>query len=75
MAAQAPHCPRPQPFGPINPTSLPSTRNSGVSGAVSTRYSSPFTSIRCNILAPENDPSEAAEKDILPADRVGRFAK
>src|SRR5258708_40148396 len=78
-AAQAPHCPRPQPnFGPFNPRSFRSTYNSGVSGAASTTCSSLFTSIRYDILAPtklESVPSETAEKDNLPANCDDRFVK
>ena len=53
MAAQAPHCPRPQPnFGPFSPRSFLSTYSSGVSGAASTTCCSPFTAIRYDISHP-----------------------
>src|SRR5260221_2507093 len=52
-AAQAPHCPRPQPnFGPFNPRSFRSTYNSGVSGAAVTAWDTPFTVSRYVILHP-----------------------
>src|SRR6267154_4365847 len=54
-AAQAPHCPRPQPnFGPFNPRSFRSTYNSGVSGAAVTKWDTPFTVIRYVILHPRS---------------------
>src|ERR1700730_14176230 len=51
MAAQAPHCPRPQPnLGPFNSRSFRNTYSSGVSGAASTTCGSPLTAIRYDIL-------------------------
>jgi hypothetical protein len=50
-AAQAPHCPRPQPnFGPFNPRSFRSTYSSGVSGAAATSWDNSFTVSRNVIL-------------------------
>src|SRR5882762_571586 len=54
-AAQAPHCPRPQPnFGPFNPRSFRSTYNSGVSAAAVTTWDPPFTVSRYVILHPRS---------------------
>src|SRR6266404_4523504 len=54
-AAQAPHCPRPQPnFGPFNPRSFRSTYNSGVSGAAVITWDDPFTVSRYVILHPQS---------------------
>src|SRR5258708_3697726 len=68
MAAQAPHCPRPQPnLGPFNPRSFRSTYSSGVSGAASTARGSPFTVIRCDILHPRMNVN-----DLTHVSPVGR---
>src|SRR5260370_11940237 len=54
-AAQAPHCPRPQPnFGPFNSSSFRSPYNSGVSGAAVTAWDTPFTVSRYVILHPRS---------------------
>src|SRR5882762_8268551 len=70
-AAQAPHCPRPQPnFGPFNPRSFRSTYNSGVSAAAVTTWDPPFTVSRYVILHPRSwrqsggrAPSRLAQRD------------
>src|SRR6266850_8599047 len=70
-AAQAPHCPRPQPnFGPFNPRSFRSTYKSGVSGAAVTAWDTPFTVSRYVILHPRSwrqsggrAPSRLAQRD------------
>src|SRR5260370_37605568 len=54
-AAQAPHCPRPQPnLGPFNPRSFRSTYSSGVSAAAATSWDPPFTVTRYVILHPRS---------------------
>src|SRR5580692_3932497 len=74
MAAQAPHCPRPQPnLGPFNPRSFRSTYSSGVSGAASTTCGSPFTVIRGDTPNPQigDDPPDARERPLGPLQLPG----
>src|SRR6266702_374141 len=81
-AAQAPHCPRPQPnFGPFNPRSFRSTYKSGVSGAAVTAWDTPFTVSLYVILHPRSwrqsggrAPSRLAQRDLGRPDVWSRKA-
>src|SRR5260221_14479137 len=74
MAAQAPHCPRPQPnLGPFNPRSFRSTYGRGESGTASTTLGSPFTVIPCDIVHPRMNVNDLTR--VSPAGRTHDCAK